>query len=318
MSDDASAAATAGGDGNVAPETTETKPVASALAVAAGDDDGGGDPPAGNPAATPENWRAILSGGDEALSKLVNRYTTPQNFAKAFAETRTKLRSGQHAQPLAEDATPEEIAAYRKAVGVPDAPEGYGFAFPQDSGATEADAAVLGEFSKFMHDRHVPPAAAKAAFDFYLSRMTEGRAAREEAAQEATLENMAQLRSAFPGRELQRNFRIADEFAQQHFTEHDELEAFNEVMQARLPNGVRIMDYAPFMKGLFKAARSQADEEALYGGDAGGGGRSIDEQIAEYRAKAVAGKITKAEDERYNQLLAARINRDERRGNRAA
>jgi hypothetical protein len=307
-----------GGGGAEPPAATALEPGAkpTGTALSAGGDtalDGDTTPPA----ALPDNWRDLMAGGDEKALRDLARYSKPENVAKALLDLKARVRSGQTLQALPDDASPEEIAAYRKSAGIPEAPDGYGFAFPDDAKPTEADNAALSAFQEFMHGRHVPPAAAKAAFEFYLQNMTQGRAAREEAAQQATLEQQFEMRKAFPGRELQRNMRIADEFAQQHFSEHDELDAFNEVMQARLPNGVKVMDYAPFMKGFFKMARSQADEEALIGSDTGSGGKSIDAEYEELIKKTAIGKTSKADEERLTQLAEARVARENRQQGRS-
>lgn len=303
-----------GGEATDVAKTPDPAPTGTALGAAAG----GEDPPVNTADALPDNWRDLFTGGDEKLSKRISRYTSPQNIAKALVDTQDKLRSGAHlAQTLPEDATPEEIAAYRKQAGVPDKPEGYGLAFPDDIGAGEDDAAVLNEFASFMHERHIPPGAAKAAFEFYTKRLTETRTAAAEAAQQATLENMAELRKDFSAPELRRNMKIADEFLTQHFSDHGEIEAVNEVLQMRLPNGVQVMNYAPFMKGLFKMARAYADDESLIGGDTGGGGKSLEDEKQELLAKSARGKLTKAEDARLDQIYEAMTARDARR-NRAA
>ncbi len=302
-------AAETGGDTGGTTETVLEKPTTSALAQ--GGDGGGEGGSSETPASLPDNWRELLAGGDEKALKDLSRYTTPQNVVKALLDAKAKIRSGQTIQSLPDEATPEEIAAYRKNMGVPEKPEDYGLGFPEEMKPTEADAATLSAWSAYAHERHLDPRAAKAAADFYADMAIKGRAAQEAAWEQATLESMAEMRAAFPKKELTRNMKIADEFALQHFTEHDELDAFNTVMQARLPNGVRVMDYAPFMKGLFKAARAQADEEALISSDVGGGGQSLDDERKALLAKP---RLTPDEDKRLTQIYEAITAREERQG----
>lgn len=291
----------------------------------------GGDPPAdgGAPqvpgASEPTNWRQAYAGDDPAALKRAERFATEADFFKSYREMESRLRSGR-AMTLPDDATPEEISAFRKAAGVPEKPEDYGLAFSDEMNASDDDKAALLDFAKFMHDHHAPPQWAKVAQAYYEKRMNEARAERaefeEEAtqrAENATLESMAELRAMFPPNELKRNNKIADEFLMKHFGEDQAtLDAINMVLDTRLPSGVKVMHYAPFMKGLFAMARAYADDEALLSGDAAGGGKSIDEEFQALIDESV--KDSKAFNRdarkvaRLNELAAAK----ERRNARAA
>ena len=320
MSDDPNAAGNQpGGEGNTPPVDDKRTALAGDTPADGGapQDTGAGDPPA----ALPDNWRDLMAGGDEKLAKRLSRYTSSENIAKALVETQDKLRAGQTLPTLPDDATEEEISAFRKQVGVPEKPEDYGFAFPEHACASEDDNGVFWAFAKHLHDRHISKndPGAKAAFEFYLNRMNEARAQRAEFEGKATLESMAELRAEFPPNELKRNNKIADEFLMKHFGEDQQtLDAINMVLDTRLPNGVKVMHYAPFMKGLFAMARSYADDEALLSGDAAGGGKSIDEEFNDLIKESVANSKEfnrdKAKVARLNELAAAK----ERRSARAA
>jgi hypothetical protein len=286
---------------------------------------GGGADPAPEPAEpTAPDWRTRYAGDDKAALKRAEKWASEQDFFKSYRSLENRLRTGQTFPELPEGATPEEVTAHRKALGIPEKAEGYGIVYPDDLKPTEADTAALNAFQQFMHDRHVPPSAAKAAFEFYMTSTKAGQEARAEAANEATLQSIADLRSEWKGREYTRNLTLAKEFlagtgAFAHLPEpYFDPEAMESVLKVELPNGVKLGDYAPFVKGFAKLARSLADEEALIGGDGAGGGKSIDDEIAELRTKSVTGKITKAEDARLNQLYEARIAREERQGRRSA
>jgi hypothetical protein len=263
-----------------------------------------------------DDWRAGLSRGDDARLKRLERYATPDAVADALFSAQDRIRAGGRAPALADDATPEEIAAYRKLVGIPDKADGYGLAFPESLKPSEADTAGLAAFQEYMHAKHIPPAAAKAAFDFYTQSSEAGRAKAAEAAQEINLQNVAELRKEYPGREFKRNMTIAEEFLGRHFEGSEE--ALDAVLGATLPSGVTIKNYAPFIKGLVAMARSYADDEALIGGDGGGGGKSMDDEYKELVAKsAVPGaRLTVDENKRLAQLAEARQARLEKQGGR--
>jgi len=294
-------------------------PAAAAAAAAAAPRlaaDAGGGTEADAPKAWGETWRADLSRGDEARLKRLERYASPHDVADALISAQDRIRAGGRAPALAEDATPEEIAAYRKLVGIPDKADGYGLAFPEAMKPSDGDKAGLTAFQEFMHAKHIAPAAAKAAFDFYTQSTEAGRAKIAEAAQEANLENVAELRKEYPGREFKRNMTIAEEFLQKHFEGSEA--ALDAVLESTMANGVKIKNYAPFIKGLVGMARSYADDEALVGGDGAGGGRTMDDEYKELVAKSSApgARLTADENKRLMQLAEARQVRADKQGSR--
>lgn len=90
-----------------------------------------------------------------------NEKTYAEKYQKEYAE-KTK---GMIKMPGA-DAKPEEIAAYRKAIGVPDTAEGYQLPIPES--AVEEDKALFGEIAKLTaqeaHKLGVPKGAAESLF----------------------------------------------------------------------------------------------------------------------------------------------------------
>jgi len=283
-------------------------------------DDGAGAAADENKSGWPEDWRERLANGDEAQLRNLKRYGSVDGLWKKNLNLEKALsdRSQHRAVPaLAEDAKPEEVAAYRKAAGIPETPDGYGLAFPEEYKATDADKEVLGGFAQFMHERNQPPAAAKAAFEYLMTHTAQVREAQAEAAQQAVIENMAELRKTFTPTELRKNEAMAEDLLQRHFGgDHETLRAITEVMNLRLPNGVRVQDYAPFKRGLYDMAAAYATEGAMIAGDAaGGGGRSLDEEKKALLTKSATGRLTREEDTRLTQIyetLTAREARNQR------
>lgn len=276
-------------------------PVRTALPV----DDSGADADAD--AGGGSDWRKLIAGDDEKALKRLERFAQPQDFFKSYRDTENKLRAGAKLPTLPDDATPEEIAAHRKALGIPEKSDGYGLAFPQEMKPTEADTAALGAFADHMHAAGVPPAFVKPAFDFYMQTMRDGDAAKVAAAEEATLQSLGELRSEYKGREFGRNMKLADEYLMRYCGDDSTLlDTVNQVLDMRLPNGVKVM-HSPYMKVLFKAARDTADDEALLGGDVANGGKSIKEEYDGLIKKSVTPgqKLTATEDAKMRELAGA-------------
>lgn len=137
-------------------------------------------PPA-PPVLPPTDWRAGLTGDFAPLATEKSLETfqgkdwgeVGPSLAKAFVETKRLVG----AKPLAvkipgEGATAEEIAAYRKAIGVPDTAEGYSFKRPEAALTDEWDAAAEHALLTKLHAVGTPPNVVQAILDWYGEFLT--------------------------------------------------------------------------------------------------------------------------------------------------
>lgn len=124
----------------------------------AGDEGGQGD-------AAGADWRKAMAGDDEKALATLNRYASQKDFFKAHLALRQKL--GEVKAPLPKDATPEQVAAWRKDNGIPDAPDGYMQGLPEGLVFGEADKAALDPFLADMHKLNAPPALVQSALGSY-------------------------------------------------------------------------------------------------------------------------------------------------------
>lgn len=92
-----------------------------------------------------DDWRIRMAGGssNEKEIKQLQRYESPEQVWRKARELEAKLSAGELRPILRKDATPDEIAAYRKANGIPDKPEGYKITMPQGREAPPEDDAFL-------------------------------------------------------------------------------------------------------------------------------------------------------------------------------
>jgi len=117
-------------------------------------------------------WRAALP--DEFKEhEFVKDCQKPGDFVKRAIETKTdrdtlKAKLENSIQKPGEGATPEEIAAFNKALGVPDKPEDYKFEKPKDlpEGLTYQDN-VVQWWAQIAHKVGLPENKAKAIFEEY-------------------------------------------------------------------------------------------------------------------------------------------------------
>lgn len=121
-------------------------------------------------APSPPAWKDYIAGiQDEGARKLGERYESAEEALKGHAEAvkMARTRDGFVKVP-GKDATDEDRAAFRKAMGVPDGPESYGIALPEEM--TKADPGAvdrLGAFLKMAHGFNIPREAATAIVNWH-------------------------------------------------------------------------------------------------------------------------------------------------------
>jgi PAS domain-containing protein len=109
------------------------------------------------------DWRAGVT--DPDLLEHAKRFNSLTDLVKGNVELRSerdKLKSTAIIKP-GKDAKPEEVAAYRKAMGIPEAPEGYKFPDPPEGQQLSDEAkASRSAWAKTFHDHGVPATVAEA------------------------------------------------------------------------------------------------------------------------------------------------------------
>lgn len=105
-------------------------------------------------------WRLAMAGEDKAALKQLERYNSPADVWKKAKALEAKLSSGEFKRALADDASEEEKATWRKENGIPDKPEGYveKLALPKGMVLGEADKPLAKEFAAAAADANLTPA----------------------------------------------------------------------------------------------------------------------------------------------------------------
>lgn len=125
----------------------------------------GGMPPQGGQGGTSPgtqaattSWLSTLT--DESLRTHpgLQKFTSLDGLAKSYVELDKLRHERSGVKPLTAESTPEEVAAYRQAMGIPEAPEKYELgelSFPEEATPTQED---LGVWRKTFHDLHLTQA----------------------------------------------------------------------------------------------------------------------------------------------------------------
>ena len=153
----AAAAATASAPAASAPAASPA-PAAPAPSPAA-------DPPK---PAWPEDWRTLAASGDEKTAKLLERYTTPAEVAKALREVNIRISKGELKAPLKKDATPEELKAWRTEQGIPETPDKYDLTLPDGMVIGDNDKPYVDAYAAALHAENASPSTVKAGIAAFM------------------------------------------------------------------------------------------------------------------------------------------------------
>src|SRR5258708_4539766 len=108
-------------------------------------------PPEPDAKTFPQSWREDLAGGDKAFRKTLDRFDSPAALAKAYKELTSRLSSGdlKATKPPPDNATPEQLAAWRAEQGLPQSATAYvdGLQLGDGTVTGEAEKALLASFA---------------------------------------------------------------------------------------------------------------------------------------------------------------------------
>jgi hypothetical protein len=110
----------------------------------------------------PASWVTSLT--DESLRTHpgLSKFKDVESLAKSYVELDQLRRDRSGVKPLTETSTPEEVAAYRQAMGVPEAPEKYELGdleYPEELTPSQE---ALGEWRNVFHGLHLTAGQAQA------------------------------------------------------------------------------------------------------------------------------------------------------------
>jgi hypothetical protein len=224
------------------------------------------------PADFPDDWRQKLAGEDEKALKLLERLGSPADMVKKLSEQEKTIRSGKHKEPLGKDATPEQIAEYRAANGIPDTPAGY---FDKLDGLVigDDDKPAVTEFLAAMHETNAAPEQVGKALNWYFSQQEAQQQAQLERDTAFRAEAQEALRSAMGG-DYRANMNDLKAWLG---SQEGMLETF---ANARAPDGTLLGDNPAVVGWLVQQMREINPLSTVVPGGGGGSLDSVNAEIA--------------------------------------
>jgi len=256
-----------------------------------------------------EDWRDLMAGGDEKERKRLDRFRSPVDVYKSNRELEKKMSAGEIKAKLADNATPEQVTAWRKDNGIPETPDGYLEKLPDGLVIGADDKPMLESFLADVHGQNAPPAVVAKALDWYYRQQEEQIAATSLADKTFKQASEDALRAEWGG-EFRSNVNSIMSFLDAAPPTDDGAPLKDLLMGARLSDGTMLGNNPAALKWLASLAQ-EANPSGFVAPSAGTSQlESVETEIATIQAKmrsdrAGYDKDTKLQS-RYQTLIMAR------------
>lgn len=239
-------------------------------------------PPATPPAAEPpkpiwpENWRKEMAGTeDEKEISQLGRYATPADVWRKARELEKQFSSGEYRKvnPFPEKGTPEEQNAWRKANGIPEAPDKYEIKLKDGKPLPDADKAQVESFAKLAHSLNMPPAHVNAAVQ-WMAEQTAQQAqedAEQDAAEQKTYEDAQRAKW---GTEYRRNENLINGLLDKAPQGVKDL-----LLKSRLADGTLVKNHPGMADFLVALALEINPQGTVVPNSSGNIGSAVDDEI---------------------------------------
>lgn len=222
-----------------------------------------------------DDWRAGIQ--DEKLRDHAGRFTSVLDLVGKHYELRKELSTA--IKPLGKDPTEEQVAAYRKATGIPDTVEGYKFSVPEGHEITDDDKAFQTAAAQVFHKHNISAEQAEGLGAWWNEMVANSLQAQIDGDKAYADETMAILKKEWPGAEFDRNKAIANQAAAKIFGDD-----IDEIRAIETKDGRFILDHPAFIKMMAQYGREM--QEGTLGTILSDGERSgVDAEIREFEQK---------------------------------
>lgn len=196
------------------------------------------------------NWRDAFAGDDDKFKSQLERYSTPEDLGKAFREQRATISSGNLSPKPDENATPEDLAAFREANGIPKEATGYLENLPEGLVLGEEDKEIFEDFAGAMHEMNVEPSVMHKVIDWYNGFAEDQQDAMAEIDAGHHQETEDALRTEW-GTDYRANINLVGSLIESTFGE----ENASAILNARDAEGRALMNIPGVLEGLASIQR---------------------------------------------------------------
>jgi hypothetical protein len=232
----------------------------------------------------PDAWRHDMAAGDKAFLKTLDRFESPAALAKAYKELTSKLSAGElrAVRAPAADATPEQVAGWRTAHGLPENAEGYvsGLSLGDGMLAGEANRPLLLSFAQAALAGNWSGEQYSQAVRWYFASQDRLLAERQRVDGEFKHTAARELAREW-GNDYDVNRATVAQFCDRHFAQNLKIDLLN----ARLPDGSLLSNHPGFNRAILAVARTVDPRGTQLPNASGAGVSSVESRIVEIEGK---------------------------------
>ena len=296
---------------NTAPAEADKSPEPKSTDAPSTDASGAGDSEPDSKQPIAEDWDAMrtrLAKGDDKLLKRLSRYSTLDEYIRAGYEAQNKLSSIKANSAPGKDATPEEIAEYRKANGIPEEATGYDVALPDGLVLGENDRPIAEKFMSVAHRNNLPNAVVNDIIAEHLRVQEDIVAQQQEADAQMYEQTLETLRSPDVwGSEFVKNRNMVINLLNEAPPGVGDL-----IQGARLPDGSALANNAEVLVWLNSLARKVNPTATLTDGNRSMPTDQIENEMAQLtkmmgdsNSEYWKGPLAEKHQNRYRELVTA-------------
>ncbi len=230
----------------------------------------------------PQSWRDDLAGADKAFRKTLDRFDSPAALARAYRELTARLSSGdlKAVRPPPDDATPEQVAAWRAEQGLPPNAAAYveGLQFGDGTVPGEAEKALLASFAEEAVKGRWTAEQYNQAVGWFFALQDRLAAQRDHADAAFKDEAAASLRREW-GHDYAANRNAIAQFFDRSFP----ADFRDALLTARLPDGRILANHPAFNRAILDVAKALNPSGAVLPNTSGAAG--VESRIAEIEGK---------------------------------
>lgn len=251
-----------------------------------------------------QDWRQKYAGEDEKLLKRLERYASPKAALDALLEAQKKISAGDFKKGLPENATEEQVAAWRKENGLPEKPEQYFDKLPDGLVLGEEDRELFNDFASKMHGLNVEPKVMHEVVRWYNDFVEDRMASQSEfdrTSREATEDT---LRSEW-GADYRANLNMINSWLG---SAGDDIKGA--LLNARTPDGRPLVNDPALMRWFAQQVREINPAATLVPGTLSNSTQGVEDEISSIEKTMRENRTAYMRDEkmqaRYRQLIDAR------------
>lgn len=259
-----------------APETPQAPK--SLMEQAIQGDDAPDEPATSEAPETPaDDWRLKIAGGDKKELKNLERFKTEADLYNSYKELQKKLSSGEYKRDLPKDATPKQVAEWRKERGIPEAPDGYELKLPDGVVLGDNDKPYVDSFLSHVHGKAWTPEQVNDGIEWYIELQDAENAKTYEAEEKFKTDAVATLRKEW-AEGFQANLNRSYTYFQS--LPQEVQDAFYE---ARNPDKSKLIDTPALFKFFASLSEQQSPQGVLLPSGAAGDGPNVAARLGEIR-----------------------------------